>query len=265
MSRPRLLTIILGLSLFLAPEIRNANADEPAAVSRLLVKGDFESPRFSPDASKLLLSSERFQKLILLSLEDGQRKVVTKERGASVSAGFLPDGRVVFESKRAGKNRTLVRDEQGVLSEIPARRNLAFAHRGRVYLRSGKGPILLGTGDTFFAPIVSPDGKKIVFSGLATGLHVYDITTGKTLRVGPGTEPSWSPDSSRLVYEWTIDDGHRIHGSELWLWHTQSGSRPLTATPDTTERHPSFSPDGKSIVFDDSLGAIYMLQIGAQQ
>lgn len=242
-----------------------ASAEEPTGSAELVVRGGYESPQYSPDGSQLLLVSDRMQTLTLIELSSKRSTQVASERGAGTAARFLSDGSVAYQAKRAGKIRTLSRDVNGQRIEIPSTEKLAFAHKGRVYLRTGKGPILLATGDTFFAPTISPDKSKIAFCGLASGIYVHDIGSGSILRVGQGTYPSWSRDSKKLVYEWTVDDGHQIVGSDLWLWDSRSGSRPLTQSDTMLERHPSFSPDGKGIVFDDSVGGIYRLGLGAKQ
>ena len=169
-----------------------------------------------------------------------------------------------FQAKRAGKTRSLKIDREGNITGVALPESKVFAHGDKIYLRTGGATISVGSGDRFFSPKLSPDQSKIVFTGLATGVHVYDIASRRQTRVGPGTAPSWSPDSKSLAFERTEDDGHYIVGSDLWLWDSERGARALTHTSRRKERNPSWSPDGKQLAFDDDEGSIYLLAVGEQ-
>ena len=72
--------------------------------------------------------------------------------------------------------------------------------------------------DRYYAPIVSPDNRFVAFSGLSTGIHVFDIEQNAVVFIGShGTSPSFSPDGRYLVYANTRDNGHEITSGELVL------------------------------------------------
>ena len=72
--------------------------------------------------------------------------------------------------------------------------------------------------DRYFAPIVSPDNRFVAFSGLTTGIHVFDVEQNAVVFIGShGTSPSFSPDGRYLVYANTRDNGHEITSGELVL------------------------------------------------
>jgi Tol biopolymer transport system component len=197
--------------------------------------------------------------LVEIDVETGDARALVDAPKVGLSGRYLADGRVSFEARRAGATRTLALDAKGVAEEIEAAEQIAFAHRDRIYVRSASGLVAVGTGDQFFAPVVSPDNSKLAFTGLATGIHVYDLRTGVHKHVGPGTAPTWSPDSEALVYERTEDDGHDIIGSDLWLWSQDAGARNFSQSETAIERRPVWSPDGKRIAFDDDQGSIYVV------
>ena len=162
--------------------------------------------------------------------------------------------------------------EDGSLATAPAASPAtarAFAHQDRIYVRTPRGLIRVGAGDRFFAPQASPDGHRIVFIGLATGLYVYDIATAELTRLGPGTAPAWAPDSRTLAFEVTVDDtvddGQRIVASALWSWRPGEGSRQIALPRTLIARRPAWSPDGESLAFDDDRGGIYLLALEGQR
>ena len=122
--------------------------------------------------------------------------------------------------------------------------------------------VTIGAGDKFFAARPSPDGRRVAFLGLTTGVHVVDLATMRVTHLGAGTAPTWSPDGRFLVFERTEDDGHDIVASDLWLYEPgRRGLARLTATDEVLERRPSFSPDGRSLAFDDDRGAILLADL----
>lgn len=219
---------------------------------------NFYAPKFSPDGMRLLVTGARMHGLSELVIADGKSKLLVDEERIGVKASYTSDGKVSFRAKRAGSIRSLVLTSAGTEEEVSVAPPKAFMHRDHIYLRTPVGMHRLSSGDRFYGPTLSPDGSKLAYTGLATGVHVYDLVTGTKTLVGPGTAPTWSPDSQTLAYERTEDDGHNIVASDIWLWDARSGSRALTTTDDRHERHPAWSPSGQQIAFDDDRGAVFI-------
>ena len=249
---PCVVSIILLLS-------SQAAADKPDAI--LVAKDNYAAPQFSPDGEFLLVTTKRMHGIGELSIRTGAVQWLLDEARVGAHSSYRRNGTIALRAKRAGKTRSLEIDRQQRVRETPEQQAKVFAHRDKIYLRTGTAIIQIGSGDRFFAPVLSPDERRIAFTGLATGVHVYSIATKTQTHVGIGTAPAWSPDSKRLVFERTEDDGHSIVGSELWLWSTTSEARAFTHTPTRVERHPSWSPDSKRIAFDDDEGGVYIVDI----
>ena len=248
--------MILVLLVIGPPGAAGADADAPV----LVAGGGFRAPRFSPDGETLLVTGPDWRGLWLVGVGGGDPRLIADDDRAGLTARFLADGRVAFDARRAGAMRTLAIDEGGNHREVAAAEPAAFAHEDRIYVRTAGGVVRVGTGDRFFAPTMSPDGRRVAFVGLQTGIHVHDLETGATEHLGAGTAPVWSPDGSALAFERTEDDGHAIVASDIWVW---SGGEAIAAIahPRRIERRPAWSPDGRQIAFDDDAGAIYVAEV----
>jgi Tol biopolymer transport system component len=227
--------------------------------SHQIARGDYLGPQWSPDGSTLLVTGPQLRGLFVASLA-GRIEQLSDEAEAGVHARWQPDGRIAYRAERAGTRRDLVISRDKRVTALAAAKPLAFTQDDRMYVVDRANKLVrIGSGDRFFGAVVSPDGDKVVFQGLTTGLYLYTRSTGALRHVGPGTAPAWSPDSKRLAFEVTEDDGHDIVASEIYLYDV-AGDRvtPITTTDRIVERRPSFSPDGTSIAFDDNTGGIFV-------
>ncbi len=227
-----------------------------AEEARTIVSRDHYAPQFSPDGKNLLVTGEKMRGLSEVSIETGKTSALLTEERVGVKARYLADGRVAFKAKRAGAMHSLVRNASGTIEELNQEEPTVFAYHDHIYLRTPVGLHRISSGDRFFAPKLSTDGNKVAYTGIATGVHVYDLLTGTRTHLGPGTAPSWSPDSRTLAYERTEDDGHNVVASDIWLWDAATGSRAFTVTDGRHERRPAWSPDGLAIAFDNDRGSI---------
>jgi Tol biopolymer transport system component len=241
-----------------------AHADQ-LVEARLVTRGDYLAPQFSPDGRDLLLTGPQLRGLFRTTLT-GRVDQLSSEPEAGVHARWQTDGSIAYRANHAGTRRDLVvtRDKRVVVA--PAIKQVAFTQDDRAYVVDRANKLVrVGSGDQFFAASVSPDGDKVVFQGLTTGLHLYVRSTGTMRHIGPGTAPAWSPDSARLVYEVTEDDGHAIVASDLYLYEVGSDRvAALTTTDRVVERRPSFSPDGSRLAFDDNTGGIFVGRLEVQ-
>ncbi|XWS25096.1 hypothetical protein CRYUN_Cryun27aG0041700 [Craigia yunnanensis] len=122
-----------------------------------------------------------------------------------------------------------------------------------------------GKNNAFPSP--SPDGKWIVFRSGRTGnknLYIMDAVKGETgglrrLTDGPWTDTmcNWSPDGHWIAF--ASDRDNPGSGSfELYLIHPNgTGLRRLVKSGSAGRaNHPTFSPDGKLVVFTTDYGGI---------
>jgi hypothetical protein len=225
---------------------------------RLVGRGDYLQPQFSPDGSELLVSGSQLRGLSVLS-RTGTVRRVTDEAEAGVHAAWNASG-ISYRAQRGGVRRAVLVGHDGAAREVTPAASIAFTQDDRMYVHDRTNTLVrIGSGDRFFGAVVAPDGDKIVFQGLSTGLYLYIRSTGALRYIGPGTAPTWSPDSKRVAYEVTEDDGHAIVASDIYLYSIATDrAEPVTATDAVIERRPSFSPTGAELAFDDNTGGIFV-------
>ena len=115
-------------------------------------------------------------------------------------------------------------------------------------------------------PMVSPDGKTVLYDADRTGeydLYVRPVDGGAPVDLTPKTESqdyegAWSPDGSRIAF---VSD-RASKNTQLFVMNAD-GSSVQQLTHDTLPHElPSWSPDGKTILFDTSAktqGDIYAI------
>jgi len=224
-----------------------------------IARGGYLAPRFAPDGGAVLVSGPKYKGLYLAGLSGGVRQLCSDE-AAGVDARFTASGAIAYRGVRGGAHGEFVIGPDGAIRTAPAAQPVAFARDDRMYALDRAGQLMrVGSGDRFFGAVIAPDGDRVAFQGLTTGLYIYTRSTGSLVHVGRGTAPAWSPDSKRLAFERTEDDGHDILASDIYIYEVASArTAAVTATDRITERRPSFSPDGASIAYDDGEGAVYV-------
>ncbi|WP_437578910.1 S9 family peptidase [Sorangium sp. So ce887] len=142
-------------------------------------------------------------------------------------------------------------------SRPPSRPDAALDDPARLESRSRPGARTVPLEELFRSVSLegawaSPDGKRVVYSGNASGrynLWIADVESGAarplTRSEQRQTKPAFSPDGAWIAFQSDTD------GDEQWdLFIVRPDGTELThltATPDVAESGARFSPDGKTI------------------
>jgi TolB protein len=198
------------------------------------------SPRISPDGSRLAFSSltKTGWDILMFSVDLNRLVSFPHLGGTTLSPAWSPDGaKLALSSSRGGNSEIYVCDASG-----------GGLHR----MTTGKGPD------------VSPawnrkTGAQIAFVSGSTGLpQVYTMESDGTNQQrmtdqGYAVSPNWSPNGQFLTLAWIRKYGPGEPGasdiylmdiaSKQWVQLTHDGGR---------NDFPSWSPDGRHIVFQSS-------------
>lgn len=119
-----------------------------------------------------------------------------------------------------------------------------------------KGKKLEKSGNTFYLPRYSKDGKMCLLHSLEGDIFLLILEEGKfekIEKIASGTNARFSPDGKFIIFEKTYDDGHNIISSDLYLYEINSKKvYKITDTRDKIERMPSFASDSKTIYFSEN-------------
>jgi Tol biopolymer transport system component len=138
----------------------------------------------------------------------------------------------------------------------PDGRSVAYDVGGaRIVVASatGAGERFVAIGVSAIDPSWSPDSSQLAFTGVEygengvpenTSLYVTQADSSNFIRIGPGSQPDWSPRGNWIVY---LSNPARTDGiAGIWRMHSDGSGNALVARSGSD---PSFSPNGKRVVF----------------
>jgi Tol biopolymer transport system component len=218
-------------------------------------------PAISPDGTRVMFLSERDRLSVDLFLADTaaiaeeERKVVSTAADPHFDSLQYIDSAGAWDPAGERFAMAAVRDGEAVLVVIDV-------------ATSGREETPLADVDQLFNPSWSPDGSRIVVSGLKGGLsdlYVYSVKEKslQQLTADPfaDVQPAWSPDGAAIAFATdrftsSLDD-LRFGPLRIGLLDLDSGQvRPLdgersaaSAMSADKEINPQWSPDGRAVYF----------------
>lgn len=216
-------------------ELQVADADGFNPQTVLSSLEPIRSPKWSPDGNRLAYVSFESRKstVIVQDLATGQRKTVANFRGDNYAPNWSPDGSKLVVA--------LSKDSVSQVYVIPATGGDAM----RVTESNG-----IDTNATF-----TPDGKDIIFvSDRSGGPQLYRVPAGGgtpqrlTFEGNYNVNPRMSADGKLIAF--VNRDGGKLRIATLELATSQMNV--LTDGP--LDDSPSFSPNGRTILYESKAG-----------
>lgn len=218
--------------------------------------GEFLRPAWSPDGMQMMATRPSVGGIWIVGL-NGEEPIKISDDNI-FNAQWTEDGHI----KITGEDGTArVYASDGVLEETTADQRLAFTQDDTIFVRPNaeSAAIPLTTNDDrYYAPVPSPDGSYVVYSGLYSGLYLAPTDgSAPPVYLGEGNNPSWMNDSSGIVFDVTSDDGHYITEGDAYYVDTQVTER-TNLTPDNNSivQTPSINVGNDEIIFESD-GVIF--------
>ncbi len=201
-----------------------------------------EYPRVSPDGRRIAYSANPEGKFQIYTMNmDGTDIIrVTNAPHDAMEQAWYPDGkRIAFTVEAPGRNFSMWTQDLETGTAAP----LLPDFRGSNALPDFS-PI---------EPLMGFTGKRLV----GWDVYLLDLATGRWRELvtgGRSCRPRFSPDGKKIAYVSNEADGK----GDIWIMNPDGSSKErLTERDDMHDYFPSWSPDGKYIVFcSDSLGRL---------
>ncbi|MGC9974731.1 MAG: hypothetical protein ABSC36_05005, partial [Gaiellaceae bacterium] len=145
----------------------------------------------------------------------------------------------------------------------PNGRKIAFYWSGGVWVvdLDGSGDRKVANAD-FSGGAPSWSKRGLIAFDRNGSIWVVNPKTGKQRRVGPGGQPSWSPDGHRLVFVAVPEAG--VNNDIFVMRANGFGRKRLTKTPSVNETQPAWSPGGSWIAYAGKNG-VYAIRSNGKQ
>jgi imidazolonepropionase-like amidohydrolase/Tol biopolymer transport system component len=173
--------------------------------------------------------------------------------GAYPGYDWTPDGQHLIVWAKGGLYRVSPFAESVGVARIPF--EAGVEQQVHEVLRQQRSPVSDSVQARIIRwPVQSPDGSFVVFQALGR-LYRMDLPDGEPRRLTDldafELSPAFSPDGSRLAFAtWSDDEGGTLYGMEL-----RRGRLSKIHEAPTQLANPSYSADGRSIVFVKASGA----------
>lgn len=204
------------------------------------VAGSIFSPSWSPDGNRIAYSVQRdksYPVIYVQNVSGGGASVLTPFKGSNLSPSFSPDGsKILFSSSFEGSADIYEMNASG-----------------------GKPRRITNWPSSEVQPSYAPDGESFVFVSDRAGfnkpqIYRYEFGSGRTTKVsssGYATSPQFSSDGSQIAF---------LSGRSAAIMNS-SGA--VTANLGNTgiDEAPSFSPNGKRVVYASTQGGKGILTI----
>jgi TolB protein len=211
--------------------------------------------------------------VMLTELGADEAEGVTGSRAQKANFPTLGHGNKMAWTRLNGRRWELVSDNKviysGELVIAPAfmpngtlAAGLSGASSTNIAVFDGKTPrVITNGGKIEISPSFSPDGSMMAYvsdQAGSAGIYIASSSGGQGRRLSPpgkSTDPSWSPKGDKIAFV--------VRERDICVINTDGSGFVQLTGGQGVNRHPSFSPDGRMIVFSSTRGGKSQLYVMA--
>ncbi len=242
---------------------------------------------FGPFGTKIAYSQRvgRFKEIFVMDLDGANVRQLTSDNGLALSSSWSPDHQSILFTNFQNRQPDLfsigyaTRRQQKITNTVQQELGGKFSPDGSkiIIARSEgqKSDILLldksgrelskltrNYASIDVSPDWSPDGTRIVFtSNRSGGPQIYTMSADGSgakrvsyVSSNYCTSPVWSPKGEKIAYVCRSEGKHNVFVSNA------DGTQPSQLTSSGSNEDPSWSPDGRYLVFSSTaFGSVYQL------
>jgi len=283
----KIISLLIFINLLLSGCHRNAAVKHGEFISvekyikkvtQLTFDGDNGEAYFSPDGRKLIYQSNRggyeCDKIWIMDIDGSDKHMVSPDYGAHTCSFFFPDGkRIVFSSTSYLPGDCPPKPK---MPRVAGHVWPLYPYDIFVANLDGSDMKRITDNPKYDAePIVSSDGKRIVFGSQRDGdfdVYVMDSDGSHvsllTDRTGYDGGPWFSPDGKKIVWRaWypETEDEKKLWRDcmennyivplplDLWVMDSDGSNKRRIVRNGATNFAPSWHPDGKRIIFSSNM------------
>jgi len=222
---------------------------------------------FAPNGTEVLfraddfVSGKKFSSIVQYDFLSGERNVIAANLRNITPPAPLESGKLLFFEN------SQLREEGNAVNKTNNDIALLMQGYDMVLVANGKQTNLKPLGQNHYIwGSLSPAKDKILFTVPGKGTFISDIAGNILGEIGYANAPKWSPDGNFIVFMQDYDDGHKLLSSDIMVKSVDgSAEYRITNTNDRIELYPSWSPDGKHIVYNTTEGEIFVSEIKISQ
>jgi len=201
--------------------------NEPLLTKQKDVKGYIQSMTLSADAQSVMIAARG--ELFKASTHHNEIRNISRTAAREIDVTWSPDGEyVAYLSDASGEYELYTQD-----------------------VSTGKVIQVTTDGHTWrYAPVWSPDSKKLAFADTNQTLWVVDVSSRETQKIDRSsrndiTDYSWSPDSAWLTYTKTENSGF----NSIFVHNLKAGKTQRLTSAAFNDFSPVFDPKGNYLYF----------------
>ena len=258
----------LAVALMAIGGVAGAQVQSDGAPVKLLsTPGGLMAPVWSPDGSKIAVTTDNYTGILVANADGTALRQLTREAGTGYNMTWTEDGAAIISRNNIVENGRVFHEIKSFDVKLGTSKVLMAKSRDAVSprLKARKG----AAADIYSAMLARPTkaAKEIKALNQFAGKTVINPALspdGSGLRsLGKGSHASWLPDSKTIVYTVVEDNGERFTSSQLKSVDTSNGKTSvITRRADMIPMTPSVSPDGRKVAFENAAdAAIYVVNI----